>query len=184
MNFSCIDISSQFILWTAAFFLSTSRVLIFFLVYTQYSPSIYLADCTPSLQRHSGKSNPGTFLECSNLVRLILYVFIWTTRALGALKWHLGIFSVCFVGFSQMVYSSLPVFLFGQTYSNSSRVFCSDASLMVTFAPPTLCFSPVCLKFHFIHFLFILFVLLHPVASLVTISASSLPLMFLLAGIH
>ena len=117
VNFGWVNISSQLILPNAAFFLSTSHVLLFFLVYTRRSPSTCLADCTPRPQGNSGESNPGTFLECKNLLRLIFSVLIWTTRALAALQRLLCIFSVCFVGFRQMACSSLPVFFFDKTFS-------------------------------------------------------------------
>ncbi len=124
-------------------------------------------------------SNPGTFLECRNLLRLIFSVLIWTTRALAALLRLLCIFRVCFVGFGQMAFSFLPVFSLDQASSQRSRVFCSNASLMVALARLTSCFSAVCPKSHSLHFLFLFFAHLYPVASLSTISASSLPLMFL-----
>ncbi len=117
VNFGWVNMSSQLILPNAAFLLSTSHVLFLFPVYARHSTSTCLADCTPHLQGHSGESNPGTFLECSNFLRPIFSVLIWTTRALAALQRLLCIFSVCFVGFGQMACSSLPVFSLDQTSS-------------------------------------------------------------------
>ncbi len=184
VNFGWVNISSQLILPIAAFLLSTFHVLFPFPVYACHSTSMCLADCTPCLQKHSGESNPGTFLECQNLLRPIFSVLIWTTKALAALQRSLYIFSVYFVDFGQMACSFLSVFLLDQTSSQRSRVFCSDASLIIHLAQSTSCFSTLCLKSYSLHFLFLLFALLHPVASLAAISASSLPLIFLWVGIH
>ncbi len=184
MNFVWVNISSQLILSKAVFLLSTHHVPFFFPVYAKRSTSICLAEFTPRLQGYSEYSNHGTFLECRNLLRPIFSVLIWITRALAALQGSFCIFSVCFVGFAQIAYSSLPVFSFDQTFSQRSRVFCSNASLMVALARPTSCFSAVCPESHSLHFLFLLFALLHLMAFLAAISASSLPFMFLWAGIY
>ncbi len=179
MNFGWINISSQLIFPNVAFPLPTPHVLFFFSVYARHFTSICLADCTHCLQGHSGDPNPGTFLECRNLLRPIFSIFIWTIRALAVLRRHLCIFSVCFVRFGQIACSSLPVFSLDQTSSQRSKVFCSDASLMVALARPTSCFSAVCPKSYSLHFPFFLFALLYLMASLAAISAFSLTLIFL-----
>ena len=178
MNFGWVNISSQLIILNAAFLLSTSHVLFFFPVYAWHSTSKCLADCTARLQGHSGESNLGIFLEFRNLLRPIFSVLILSTRGLAALQRPLCIFTIWFVGFGQIAFDSLPVFLFDQTSSKRSRVFYFDASLMVVLVRPTLYFSAVCPESYSLHFPCLLFALLHRVASLAAISASSLPLMF------
>ena len=184
MNFGWVNIYSQFLFSNAAFLLSISHVLFLFPVYAWHSTSKCLTDYISRFQGHSGESNPGTFLEGKNLLRLIFPVLIWTIRMLAALQSLLCILSVFFIGFGQTAYSSLSVFSLFQTSSNCLKVFYSYDSLMVAFARPTSCFSDVCPKSYSLHSSFFLFDLLHPLASLATISASILAFMFLWAGIH
>ena len=122
--------------------------------------------------------NTGTFLESRNFLRPIFSVLICTTRALAALQRPLCYFSVFLVGFGQIACSSLPVFSLDQAFSHGSRVFCSDASLTIALALPSVCPSAVYPESHSIHFPFLLFALLHPVASMAATSASSFPFMF------
>ncbi len=133
----------------------------------------------PSSSRSLWRVKSRHFLECRNLLRSIFSFFIWTIGALATLQRLLCIFSVCFVLFGQMAFSSLPLLSLDQTSSQRSKVFCSDASSMVALAWLTSCFSAECPESHSLHFPFLVFALLYPLASLAAIYTSSLLLMFL-----
>lgn len=153
-------------------------------MYVWHSTNTCLAGCSLLLKEHSGESNPDTFLKCRNFLRPILSILIWTTRALAALQRPLWIFNVYFVGFGQSACNFLPVFSLDQASSQRLRVFWSDANFIVTFSLPSLRFFTVYPESHLLHFPFLFFALLNPLASFATTSASSIPFLFWWAGIH
>lgn len=97
----------------------------------------------------SGNSNSGTFLIDNNFLSLIFSVLIGTTRALPALQSILYILSVFFIGLRQTVYNFLPIFLIDHFSFYNSRVFRSNASLMVAYIFPKTYFFTVYSKFPF-----------------------------------
>lgn len=91
--------------------------------------------------------NLALFLSVETFVRPNFSVLICTISALAALQRPLCTFNV------------LPVFSLDQAFSQSSNVFRSDASLMMSLALLSSCLSAIYLEPHSLHFFY-------PVASL------------------
>lgn len=172
-NLGWVSVSSQLILPQSAFLLSSSHIFFLFLMCIRHSISTCLADCAPCLHGHSADWNPSTFLECRNFLSPIFSVLICINRALAALQSPLCILSVFFVGVGQTVCNFLPVFWLDHIFSHSSKVFRSNASLMVAFVLPKTCSSAVYVESNFFYFPSFFFTLFHPVASLAATFASS-----------
>ena len=183
-NFGLVDISSQFILSKAAFFLSSSHALFLFRVCIWYSVNKYLAGCIFCLYGYFGKSNLDTVLKCRNLLRPIFSVILYIIKALAALQIPLCNFDVFLVDFSnQIACSFLSAFSLDQNFYHNPRVFCSNARLMMALTISSIYLSVIYLESHFLHFPFFLFALLYPIAFLTASSVTLFSSISVWAGI-
>lgn len=121
----------------------------------------------------SGESNLGTFLKYRYFLRPIFSIFIGIIRVFIALHIISYNFSIFFIDFVQIAYSFLMAFSLNQDFSLSSRVFCSNTSLIVAFVFLNTCFSIVYLEFYFFYFPFFLFAFLYPITFLAVRSTLS-----------
>ena len=118
------------------------------LVCSVVSSESTLIESSFPVSRSSSASNYILFYPPSVLRLLAFLLLFWLGSATGH-RSHtptttpFQYLQRLFVGFGQIAGSSLPVFSFDQASSHSSRVFCSDGSLIVALALPSACFSAV-----------------------------------------
>lgn len=170
-NLGWVGITSQHILPNTTLFLFFFHVLFLFPISIQYLTKRCFANYISCLQRYFGESKPDLFQVCKNFLRPIFSIFISTINVLATLQRLLYIFSTCLVSFGQILQSSLPVFLFDQVTSHYLETLCSSANLTVARNLPRFCFFAIQPKSYFFYFLFIYFILIHPIASLVIMTA-------------